>query len=311
MTNVRRFLNFDPPAIAQLINDCCEIEANVSTNLLEFAVFAKTYFSSDRFFVATLAEQPVGFVHLGSPATDCHETNTLTISNFLVKDCDRSIASALLDHARAFAQDLGFSKLRIGSTPDNAEYYNGISTHFLNVGIPSTQPILPVLYELGFQQVASWLCLQFDPNDKQIPFSREQMELRRSHTLTQDADPDFDSIKLNSIYSHLATSQISLTNRSTGAIDAQLVYACLAQSYPDWPNGGIDLLRYVSNSSFSPEHYEFLLCETLRQLPSSGLSPLRIHIDTADILALNTALDVGFQPAITSVHVEFQLAQQS
>jgi len=290
-----------------VINECCLLEANVSTNLLEFAVFAKTYFQRERFFVATIADQIQGFVHLGSELTDDLEARTLTISNFLVKDSNRDIARALLDHTLDFARQLGFRKLRIGTGPDQAEYYNGISSHFLNVGIPDSHPILPVLSQLGFKTVANWHCLQFEVLTQQVPFSRNQMALRRTHLLRQTTDPDFDNLTLNAIYSHLATSRLDLTDRHSDNIDASLTYACLAQSYPNWPGGGVDVIGYQADREFNASHLEFLLCEILRQLPQSGLSPLRLHIAASDNLSLNVAEQIGFQKSITSSHVELTI----
>ena len=307
MIRVRSFLNCDPPAIASVINECCLLEANVSTKLLEFAVFAKTYFKRERLFVATIADQVQGFVHLGSEITDDSETGTLTISNYLVRNSDQEITRALLGHTVEFARRQGFRKLRIGTGPDQAEYYNGISSHFLNVGIPDTHPILAVLMQLGFNTVANWHCLQFDALKQQVPFSREQMALRRTHHLKQTTDPYFDNLTLNAIHSHLATSRLDLIDRHNQNIDASLTYACLAQSYPDWPSGGVDIIGYDSGEDFNTLHFEFLLCEILRQLPQAGLTPLRLHVDATDESSLNAAEQIGFQKTITSSHVEFRL----
>ena len=307
MIKVRSFLNHDPPAIAQLINDCCNLEADVSTTLLEFAVFAKTYFESERFLVATVADQVQGFVHLGSETTDNHDAGFLTISNYLVRNTDLAIARALLEHTCTFAQQRGFQRLKIGTGPNQAEYYNGISTHFLNVGVPETQPILPILEELGFVTVDRWHCLEFDVTRKQVPFTRDQMTLRRTHVLEQMVDPDLHSITLNAIYSHLATSRLDLNRLDTGITEASLTYACLAQSYPDWPNGGVDVLGFTESDDFNGLHFEFLLCEILRQLTQVGLSPLRIHIDAKDTARLGIASAIGFDQAITSSHVEYTL----
>ncbi|MBA62525.1 MAG: hypothetical protein CMJ76_09190 [Planctomycetaceae bacterium] len=307
MISVRPFLNHDPPAIARLINECCNLEAEVSTNLLEFAVFAKTYFERDRFFVATIADQVQGFVHLGSKTTDNNETGTLTIANYLVRESNLAVARTLLEHLAVFGKELGFQRLRIGTEPDRAEYYNGISTHFLNVGIPKTHPILPVLEELGFRTIDSWQCLEFDVNNKQVPFTREQMSLRRTHILNQKSDPDLNSLTLNAIYSHLATSRLELNDLKTGQTEAALTYACLSHSYPNWPAGGVDVIGFSASNAFDASHFEFLLCEILRQLPQTGLSPLRIHIAANDTQSLNTAEKIGFERVITSAHVEYTL----
>ena len=274
MIQVRPFLNHDPPAIAGVINSCCSLEAVVSTNLLEFAVFAKTYFRRDRLFVATIAGELLGFVHLGSASEEDLKTGTLTISNFLVSNSDFAIAKALLDYTVSRAKAKGYKRIRIGTAPDKAEYYNGISSHFLNVGVPQTHPILPVLEGLGFEAVDSWHCLQFDLHNKQIPFTRKQMSLRRTHNLNQITDPLFKDKLLNAVYSHLATSQLELTNRQTGEAEATVTFACLAQSYPNWPIGGVDVIRYSSKTEFDTSHYEFLLCEILRQLPHFRIQKL-------------------------------------
>lgn len=307
MIQVRPFLNHDPPAIAGVINSCCSLEAEVSTNLLEFAVFAKTYFRRDRLFVATIAGELLGFVHLGSATEEDLRTGTLTISNFLVSNSDFAIARALLDYTVSHAKAKGYKRIRIGTAPDKAEYYNGISSHFLNVGVPQTHPILPVLEGLGFEAVDSWHCLQFDLHITQIPFSRKQMSLRRTHNLNQISDPDFKDILLNAVYSHLATSQLQLTNRQSGEAESTITFACLAQSYPNWPIGGVDVIRYSSNTDSDTTHYEFLLCEILRQLPQSGLSPLRLHVDANDAQSLETAKAIGFERIITSSHVEYMI----
>jgi len=307
MIRVRSFLNCDPPAIASVINECCQLEAKVSTKLLEFAVFAKTYFKRERLFVATIADQVQGFVHLGSEMTDDSETGTLTISNYLVRNADQEITRALLNHTAEFARRRGFRKLRIGTGPDQAEYYNGISSHFLNVGIPDTHPILAVLRLFGFNTVANWHCLQFDVLKQQVPFSRDQMALRRTHHLKQTTDPDFDNLTLNAIHSHLATSRLDLIDRHNQNLDAWLTYACLAQSYPDWPSGGVDIIGYDAGEEFNTSHFEFLLCEILRQLPQAGLSPLRLHVDANNASSLTAAEQIGFQKTITSSHVEFCL----
>ena len=305
MIHVRPFLNHDPPAIANVINTCCNLEAVVSTNLLEFAVFAKTYFRRDHLFVATIAEELLGFVHLGSASQEDLQTGTLTISNFLVSNSDMAIAKALLDYTLAYAETRGIRCLRIGTPPDKAEYYNGISTHFLNVGVPQTHPILPILETLGFKTIDSWHCLQFDIHNRQIPFTRSQMSLRRTHVLDQLTDPDFKDHLLNSVYSHLATSQLDLTHRQTGETEASITFACLAQSYPNWPNGGVDIIRYTSRTDLDLSHYEFLLCEILRQLPQTGLSPLRLHVDAKDTQRMEIAEAIGFERMITSSHVEY------
>lgn len=307
MIEVRPFLNHDPPAIASVINECCNLEATVSTSLLEFAVFAKTYFDRQRLFVASIAGEVRGFVHLGSEATDDHESSTLTISNFLASEADLDISESLLGAVIEFAKERGFRKLRIGTEPNLAEYYNGISTHFLNVGIPDTHPMLPTLTKLGFETVDHFHCLSFCPRQKPVPFTRAQMNLRREYTLELTADPDFNDLSLNAIYSHLATNRIDLTHCETGKSEASLIYASLAHSYPDWPAGGVDVIDYSSDGPFDKSHYELMLCEVLRQLPQTCLTPLRLHIDANDHEILETAEGIGFERAITSVHVEYEI----
>ena len=133
------------------------------------------------------------------------------------------------------------------------------------------------------------------------------MTLRRSHQIGQDNDPEFDSFDLNAIYSHLATSRLTLTDRLSQKKHLQLTYACLAQSFPNWPSGGVDVVTYQGANSFVAEHYEFLLCELLRQLAQTNLSPLRIHLGHQQGQARATAEKIGFEHTITSVHVELRL----
>ena len=131
------------------------------------------------------------------------------------------------------------------------------------------------------------------------------MALRRTHVLDQLTDPDFKDPLLNAVYSHLATSQLDLTHRQTGETEASITFACLAQSYPNWPNGGVDIIRYTSRTDLDLSHYEFLLCEILRQLPQTGLSPLRLHVDAKDTQRMEIAEAIGFERIITSSHVEY------
>ncbi|MBT6847736.1 MAG: hypothetical protein HOA14_10015, partial [Planctomycetaceae bacterium] len=283
MTVIRPFLNTDPPAMADVINRCCNIESVVSSALLEHAVFSKIYFTNDRLLIATQDDRIVGFVHLGSPASDDRETSTLTISNLLFDEGDRETAKALVEAASSFAIERGFFKLRIGSSPEDAEYYNGISSHFLNVGIPDFQHVLPVLYSIGFKELAAWMCFEYTPELAKLPFRREHMLYRRSHDVVQVIDPLFDSGATNLVFSHLANSELRLIERHTNSVVGRLIYASLAHSYPGWPSGGVDVLSYIPNNDATEIGvFDYLTCELIRQIPDSGLSPLRIHVSESN-----------------------------
>ncbi|MBT3890601.1 MAG: hypothetical protein HN617_10245 [Planctomycetaceae bacterium] len=308
MIKIREFLNTDPPALAEVINRCCNIESVVSAALLEHAVFSKICFTHDRLLIATEAQRIVGFVHLGSPASDQPDSSTLTISNLLFDEDDFATAIVLVEAASRFARDKGFSRLRIGSAPENAEYYNGISSHFLNVGIPDFQHVLPALYRLGFKELTAWVCYQCDPTTVKIPFRREHMLYRRSHDVVQVIDPIFDSSKINLVFSHLANSELRLIARDSNLVIANLAYASLAHSYPGWPNGGVDVLSYIPNCDDTEIGvFEYLVCELIRQLPDTGLSPLRVHVSETDILHCKILLGLGFDKLIRSVHIGLDL----
>jgi hypothetical protein len=304
MIKIRPFLNTDPPALAEVINRCCKIESLVSAALLEHAVFSKICFTHDRLLIASDEHQLVGFVHLGSEASDDSESSTLTISNLLFDEGDVPTAIALVDAATVFARDKGFSALRIGSSPENAEYYNGISSHFLNVGIPDFHHVLPILNDIGFKELTAWICYQCDPETIKTPFRREHMLYRRSHDVVQVIDPVFDSKAINLVFSHLANSELRLIERDTNLIVARLVYASLAHSYPGWPSRGVDVLSYIpSDGETTIGVLDYLICELVRQLPDSGLTPLRVHVSETNEPYGNLLLALGFDKLIRSVHV--------
>jgi hypothetical protein len=308
MIEIRPFLNTDPPALAEVINRCCKIESLVSASLLEHAVFSKIYFTHDRLLIATNDQRLVGFVHLGSTASDDSDLSTLTISNLLFDEGDLETATALVGAAASFARNRGFSKLRIGSSPETAEYYNGISSHFLNVGIPDFQHVLSTLYLIGFKELTAWVCFQCDPNNVTIPFRREHMLFRRSHDVVQVIDPIFDSNAVNLVFSHLANSELRLLERDTNSVIGRLIYASLAHSYPGWPNGGVDVLSYIPNSDGAPIGvFDYLICELVRQIPDTGLSPLRVHVSETNNPRCDLLLDLGFDKLIRSVHLGLDL----
>ena len=308
MIEIRPFLNTDPPALAEIINRCCKIESVVSASLLEHAVFSKIYFTHDRLLLAMKGQHLLGFVHLGSTASDDPTTSTMTISNLLFDEGDLATASALVDAAAAFASDRGFTKLRIGSSPERAEYYNGISSHFLNVGIPDFQHVLPTLYAIGFKEITAWVCFECDPNAGKTPFRREHMLYRRSHDVVQVIDPVFNSNAINLVFSHLANSELRLIERHTNSIIGSLVYASLAHSYPGWPNGGVDVLSYIAECDDTASGvFDYLISELIRQIPDSGLSPLRVHVSETNVAHCDVLSGLGFDKRIRSVHVGLDL----
>ena len=89
------------------------------------------------------------------------------------------------------------------------------------------------------------------------------------------------------------TSRLTLTDRLPQKEHFQLTYACLAQSFSNWPSGGVDVVTYQGGHTFVAEHYEFLLCELLRQLAQTNLSPLRIHLGAQQEQARATAEEIG------------------
>jgi hypothetical protein len=308
MIKIRPFLNTDPPALAEVINRCCKIESLVSASLLEHAVFSKICFTHDRLLIATDSQRLVGFVHLGSATSDNPESSTLTISNLLFDEGDVPTAIALVEAASSFARNKGFSALRIGSSPENAEYYNGISSHFLNVGVPDFHHVLPILDRIGFKELTAWICYQCDPDTVRTPFRREHMLYRRSHDVAQVIDPVFDSNAINLVFSHLANSELRLIERDTNLIIARLVYTSLAHSYPGWPSRGVDVLSYIpSHNDTSIGVFDYLICELVRQLPDSRLSPLRVHVSETNETHGNLLLELGFNKLIRSVHVGLDL----
>jgi hypothetical protein len=308
MIEIRPFLNTDPPALADIINRCCNIESIVSAALLEHAVFSKICFTHDRLLIAAEGTTLVGFVHLGSTASDDLESSTITISNLLFDEGDNTTATALVEAASQFARDRGFSRLRIGSSPENAEYYNGISSHFLNVGVPEFQHVLPTLYSIGFKELTAWVCYQCDPNTVKIPFRREHMIYRRSHDVVQVIDPVFDSSVVNLVFSHLANSELRLIDRDTNLVVASLAYASLAHSYPGWPSGGVDVLSYIQNADHTTIGvFDYLISELVRQLSESGLSPLRVHVSESNNPLCELLLELGFEKLIRSVHVQLDI----
>jgi len=308
MIEIRPFLNTDPPALAEVINRCCKIESVVSASLLEHAVFSKICFTHDRLLIALKGQRLVGFVHLGSTASDDPEMSTLTISNLLFDEGDDVTATALVEAASEFARARGFSRLRIGSSPENAEYYNGISSHFLNVGIPDFQHVLPTLYTLGFKELTAWICFECDPQTVKIPFQRKHMLYRRSHDVVQVIDPVFDSNAINLVFSHLANSELRLIERDTNLLVGRLIYASLAHSYPGWPSGGVDVLSYIPYSDDTLiDVFDYLICELVRQIPDSGSSPLRVHVSETNEAHCDLLLALGFDEIIRSVHVGLEL----
>jgi hypothetical protein len=234
--------------------------------------------------------------------------STLTISNLLFDEGDDVTATALVEAASEFARTRGFSRLRIGSSPENAEYYNGISSHFLNVGIPDFQHVLPTLYTLGFKELTAWICFECDPQTVKIPFQRKHMLYRRSHDVVQVIDPVFDSNAINLVFSHLANSELRLIERDTNSLVGRLIYASLAHSYPGWPSGGIDVLSYIPNSDDTEiDVFDYLISELVRQIPDSGLSPLRVHVSETNEAHSDLLLALGFDKIIRSVHVGLEL----
>jgi len=308
MIEIRPFLNTDPPALAEIINRCCKIESIVSAALLEHAVFSKICFTRERLLIATKKQRLVGFLHLGSVASDDLESSTLTISNLLFDEGDLETASALVNAAAMYARSRGFSKLRIGSSPEHAEYYNGISSHFLNVGIPDFQHVLPTLYDIGFKELTAWVCFECDPDQVEIPFRREHMLFRRSHDVVQVIDPIFDSNSINLVFSHLANSELRLIERDTNSVIGRLIYASLAQSYPGWPSGGVDVLSYIPKCDETPlDVFDYLVCELIRQIPETGMSPLRLHISETSNARCDLLLGLGFHKLMRSVHIGLDL----
>ena len=197
MFQFRPFCNSDPPHLAAIWRAQPPqrgVLQSVSVPLLEQRVFSKPYFDRHGLIVATVNEEPVGFVHASfgpddqqsSLSTEVGATQLLMVRS---EYYDSELPLALLAQGEQYLQQKGAKVLYAGGIYPLNGFYLGLYGGSELPGILSSDPFVGWVRTLGYQEIDRVIILQRGLASFQAHASRKQRQLRREFVFRKQWSP--------------------------------------------------------------------------------------------------------------------------
>lgn len=277
MWSLRSFLNTDTPVLSKIWNQHhASIDSNSTTSvsIWDAAVLSKPYFIADELILAIdPIHGPVGFVHfgfVGNRGLELLSEDHAAIHALCVlpgPDED-AIADFLLTNADAALASRGAKSCSALGGGERSGFYLGIADGDNLMGVLASDTKSQRWFsKAGYQPVRPTECWELDLSMFRPPMDRNQIQARRSCSVGQILDENFDDWWTSVVLGHCDQSRFHLM-----AKPASNIVALLKCWYPDPSILGLDssvirlILEEPPESVEAREQFVYLLAESLRQL---------------------------------------------
>ncbi len=198
MTEIRPFLNSDPPHIVDLWN--CQpaqraMVPTINVGFLSQHVLGKPYFDREGMLLAFQDGRLEGFAHVGfGPAEDgsCLSCETAVVSMLMTRNpCSTgSIAADLLERVETYCRSRGSQRIYAMGAPRLSPFYLGLYGGCQIPGVLRGQTELHDVFECaGFETIDQTRIMHCPLSDGAIPIDRSQHLLRRNYDIEAAVNP--------------------------------------------------------------------------------------------------------------------------
>ncbi len=312
---LRRFRNTDVDALCRVWNAHFAdhgYESRIDPLRLELSCLAKPYFESQDLVLAELAEQVVGFMHVGQLANSDFSgpaADSTAISALCVEPCqlEADVAQALLAHADEISRARGAAHCHFRPMFPNAAFYLGLGPADSMMGVTSHEHRVCVwLNEAGYRPFAATSQWELELATFQPPVDRLQIQIRRSAHVDRQVDEPRMPWWQACLLGHTEPTAFQLTHRTARVVLNEVLLWVVApelQTSPDnvawlWPlNLTASVLPMPAEvaDSQAKDQLVFLLAETLRALRDDNIELVRTVSAADDPLASQVLKRLGFR----------------
>jgi ribosomal protein S18 acetylase RimI-like enzyme len=307
----RPFRNTDAPQLAEvwrLQGPQRGLMQPMSMAVLERFVFAKPYFDPQGLIVATEAEKIVGFAHAGfGPSADEDALSTsegVTCVVMLRPEIDRAVGQELLARCEAYLRRRGATALRGGACFPLAPFYYGLyGGSELSGVLTSDANMQAIFHESGYRELNRSVVMRCDLAQFRPTVDRQQMQIRRHHTIEIVADPPTRTWWEACMFEPFDRTMCFLIPRARGEPAAHVLFWSMETMLGTW---GVRAAG-IADVEVSAERQRqglarFLLGEAFRHLHEHGVAVAEVHVPCENAPALSVFGGLGFEVVDEAVH---------
>lgn len=255
----------------------------ISTNMLEVAVFSKQVFDRQGLIVATLDEQPVGFVHAAFGPNESQtaiDTDIGTTQVLMIRPEDRSpeLTKDLLAQSEAYLRSRGAKVFYAGGIRPMNAFYLGLYGGSELPGVLEADPLQTVLRSSGYREIDRVIVLQRELAGFRPEISRQARQIRRDFTFSESFCPAPENWWEAGTQGDIEHLRFSLMCRRDQTVVASVQFwdiEPLASSWEKRASGMYDL--YVAPDFRRQGLSTFLLNESIKKLMFRGIGLLEAH----------------------------------
>ncbi|MDE0736683.1 MAG: hypothetical protein OSB47_12725, partial [Pirellulaceae bacterium] len=223
MTEIRPFLNSDPPHIVDLWHSQPPqrgLVPRINTTFLSQHVLGKPYFDREGMPMAFRDGRLVGFAHVGfGPNADGSQLSeeTAVVSMLMTRNgsSDSSIAAELLDYCEAYCRKRDSKRLFAMGAPGLCPFYLGLYGGCQVPGVLREQAAARDAFAVaGYEIVDRTLIMHCPLSDGAIPIDRSQHLLRRNYDIEAAVNPSDRNWWEASTLGHFSRIQFDLIDQS-------------------------------------------------------------------------------------------------
>ncbi|MBM4000118.1 MAG: hypothetical protein FJ297_11375 [Planctomycetes bacterium] len=314
MIQFRPFSNQDPPRLLEVWNSeppVNGIARLLGVPLLEQFVLSKLYFDHHGLILAEewdgADRRVVGFAHAGfGPNADGSwiGTDVGVVAMVMVRprDDEDRIAAELVSRCEQFVRAAGARSVCAGGLFPTSPFYQGVHGGSQPAGIlASDARRTRWMAAAGYQPGPRRHILQLRLADLCPVADRQQLMIRRRYRIEAVVDPPPRTWwEANRVAQH-DHLRYQLTTTPSGAPAAIVDYVSIDPLSATWGIRAAGILSIERADGCEEGIETYLLCESLRELKSTGLGLVEIHLDEHDD-RLPTLLErVGFRNTDTGV----------
>ena len=306
MWSLRSFLNTDTPVLTKIWNQHhASIGSNSATtvSIWDTAVLSKPYFDARELVLAVdPLNGPVGFVHygfVGNRGLEHLSKDHSAIHALCVlpgPDEDR-IAELLLDHAEQDLTARGAQSCSALGGGERSGFYLGIAEGDNLMGVLASDAKSQRWFlKAGYQPVRPTECWALDLTMFRPPMDRLQIQARRTCTVGQILDENFDDWWTSVVLGHCDQTRFHLMVKPIARIVS--VLKCW---FPDPGILGLDssivriMLEEPPESDEAREQFVYLMAESLRQLQQERKRLVQVVVSAEKHRTVSLLNRLGFK----------------
>lgn len=315
MWTLRSFLNSDTPALSKLWNQHHASVGSLSvtsTNIWDTAVLSKPYFNADELIIAVDSlNDPVGFIHygfVGNRGLEHLSNDHAAVHALCVRPGpdENAISELLLQHAESDLTKRGAQSCSAIGGGERSGFYLGIADGDNLMGVLANDFKSQNWFtKAGYQPVRPTECWELVLATFRPPMDRMQIQARRSCTVGQILDENFDDWWTSVVLGHCDQTRFHLMVKPIASI-----VAILKCWYPDPGILGLDasvvrlILDEPPEEEEAREQFVYLLAESLRQLQQERKRLVQVVVSAEKHRTVRLLNRLGFKSSLHGLVLE-------